>query len=447
MLNRQRGRSHAILLALIVIVIAGILAFFALAWHPAIAAIAPPSPASFDHVLVRRGEQLALLGDCSSCHSTRTGPAYAGGVGLQTEFGTIYSTNITPDPSTGIGGWSQEAFTRALRHGVSRDGHLLYPAFPYNHFTHLADQDIAALYAFFMTRTPAQARAPANRLRFPLQFRPLVAGWNMLYLHPGPVASDPARSAEWNRGAYLVQSAGHCAACHSPRSRLGGERDELSLAGGTAEDWYASALNANTPSPVPWTPQTLAAYLRTGLVPDHAITAGPMQGVVHNLAQVDPTDVSAIASYVQSGMGPASEPQRRREASARQKASAPALVQVQPTAGRTAPDAQTLQLGARVYQSACASCHDAGRQIASDGALQLPLASALYQPVPDNLIHIIRQGIAPVAGERGRWMPAFEGTLGDDELVALVAWLRHQATDEPAWTDVAKAVKQDRSMQ
>ncbi|MFI4926654.1 MAG: c-type cytochrome [Burkholderiales bacterium] len=445
--RRLRGRTHPLLLVLVVIVIVGMLAFFALAWHPAIATVAPPAPASFDRALVRRGEQLALLGDCTSCHSTHTGAAYAGGVGVQTDFGTIYSTNITPDPATGIGAWSQQAFTRALREGVSRDGHLLYPAFPYNHFTHLADPDIAALYAFFMTRTPAQARAPHNQLRFPLQFRPLVAGWNLLYLKRGPVAQDTARGAEWNRGAYLMQSAGHCAACHAPHTRLGGERTALGLAGGTAEDWYASALNTNTPSPVPWTPETLATYLRTGLVPEHAITAGPMQEVVHNLAQVDPADVRAIAAYIHSGMGPVTEQQHNREASARQKAALPSLALVQTKAAGPAPDAQTLQLGATVYQSVCASCHDAGRQIASDGAMRLPLGSALYQPVPDNLIHIIRQGIAPPLGERGRWMPASQGTLSDDQLTALVTWLRRQGTDEPPWNDVAKAVQQDRSMQ
>jgi mono/diheme cytochrome c family protein len=447
MQRRQRGRAHPVVVVLVVLVIAAIVAFFALAWHPAIASVAPPAATSFDRAQVQRGEQLALLGDCTSCHSSRTGPAYAGGVGLETSFGTIYSTNITPDAGTGIGGWSLEAFRRALREGVSRDGHLLYPAFPYNHFTHLTDDDIAALYAFFMTRTPAQAHAPANHLRFPLQFRPVVAGWNLLYLKRGPVAQDSAHDADWNRGAYLVQSVAHCGACHTPHNQLGAERKDLALAGGVTEDWYASALNANTPSPVPWTPDTLAAYLRTGLVPDHAITAGPMQEVVHNLARVDAADVRAIANYVHSAMGATTDQQRAREASARQKAALPSLAQVQPSGNGLAPDANTMQLGATVYTAACASCHDAGRQVASDGALRLPLASALYQPIPANLIHIIRQGIAPPRGEPGRWMPAFEGTLSEDELTALVTWLRRQATDEPPWNDVAKAVRQDRSQQ
>jgi mono/diheme cytochrome c family protein len=439
----SRGRAHPILLVLLVLFVAVLLGWFAVAWHPAIGTVAPPAPASFDRTLVKRGEQLALLGDCASCHSTANGPAYGGGVPLQTNFGTIYATNITPDPDTGIGAWSQDAFRRALREGVSRDGHLLYPAFPYNHFTHLTDDDIAALYAFFMTRTPAQARAPANHLQFPLQFRPVVAGWNLLYLQRGPLAQDTARSLEFNRGAYLVQSAAHCAACHTPHNNLGAERKGMELAGGDIEGWQATALNANSPSPVPWTAETLAAYLRSGFVPDHAITAGPMQSVVHNLARVDAADVRAIATYVHAGMGAITQEQRNREASARQKASVP-LANVQPTSAPGSADSNMLALGASVYQAACAQCHDMGRQVASDGALQLPLAVALYLPGPSNLIHIIRQGIAPPRGEPGRIMPGFEGTLSDEELTALVTWLRRQGTDQPPWNDVAKAVRQDR---
>jgi len=442
--RQARGRAHPILLALIMLVLLALVAFFALAWHPAIATVAAPAPASFDRALVRRGEQLASMGDCLSCHSTPGGPAYGGGVPLQTSFGTLYGTNITPDPETGIGGWSEEAFRRALREGVSRDGHLLYPAFPYNHFTHLGDEDIRALYAFVMTRTPARSRAPANELVFPLQFRPLIAGWNLLYLQRGPIAQDTSRSAEWNRGAYLVRSVAHCAACHAPRTKLGGERGDGALSGGEAEGWVATALDARSPSPVPWTVDTLTRYLRTGLVADHAVTAGPMQAVVHNLSGVNAADVRAIATYIHSRMEPVSAQQRSRETAARQKAAQPSLLRVQPAADRPAPDAKTRELGAAVYAATCASCHDAGRQLSSSTALQLPLAVALYLPRPDNLIHIIREGIAPPRGERGRWMPSFDGALTDEQLTALVTWLRWQATDEPPWNDVARAVQEGR---
>jgi mono/diheme cytochrome c family protein len=440
-----RARRHpfsTFLVTLLVLVIIGAAVFFALAWHSAIDPVAPPARASFDHALVKRGEQLAALGDCSSCHTTRAGSPYAGGVPLQTNFGTIHGTNITPEPETGIGMWPEEAFRRALREGVSRDGHLLYPAFPYDHFTRLTDDDIHALYAFVMTRDPVRSETPANRLVFPLQFRPLVAGWDFLYLKQGR-AQPAQQDAQMARGEYLVQSLGHCSGCHSPRNALGAERHEDAyLAGGEAEGWHATALNANSPSPVPWTQATLAAYLRTGLVPDHAMTAGPMQDVVNNLSHADAGDIDAIAAYIVAQMGPPTPERQAREAASRQKAALDSLAAVHPTTQAPASDEATLALGASVYAGSCAGCHDQGRGLSSNEALRLPLAVALHMPDPRNLIHLVRQGIQPVDGHTGRWMPGFEGSLSDDELTALVTWLRRQGTDAPPWKNVAHDVKE-----
>jgi mono/diheme cytochrome c family protein len=437
-----RHPFSTILITLLVLVIIALAAFFALAWHPAIDPVAQPARASFDRVLVRRGEQLASLGDCASCHTPRAGSPYAGGVALQSKFGTIHGTNITPEPDTGIGAWSEEAFRRALREGVSRDGHLLYPAFPYDHFTHLADRDIHALYAFVMTRDPVRSEPPANRLVFPLQFRPLLAGWDWLYLKKGPVqtaSQDPLTA----RGEYLVEALAHCSACHSPRNALGAERhDGAYLAGGEAEGWHATALNADSPSPVPWTRASLAAYLRTGLVPDHAMTAGPMQDVVYGLSHADPADVDAIAAYVAARMGPPTPERQAREAASRQKAALDSLAAVHPATPASTGNEATLALGAAVYAGSCAGCHDQGRGLSSDAALRLPLAVALHLPDPRNLIHIVRQGIQPPDGHTGRWMPPFEGSLSDDELTALVTWLRRQGTDAPPWNDVARIVKE-----
>jgi mono/diheme cytochrome c family protein len=438
--DRRRHPGRVILVTVVVLAILAAAAFFALAWHPSIAAVSPPARQAFDPALVQRGQQLASAGDCNSCHSTGDGPSYAGGVALQTPFGTIHGTNITPDPQTGIGGWSEAAFRRALREGVSRDGHLLYPAFPYNHFTHLSDEDIAALYAFMMTRDPASAPPVHNQLQFPFQFRPLVAGWNVLYLDRGPLPAPASQDAQWRRGEYLVRSVGHCGACHTPRTRLGGEDTGHALAGGEAEGWRASALDRNSPSPVPWTVDSLSAYLRSGLVPDHAMTAGPMQAVVRNLAHVSDADVRAIATYVVAAMGPVTPGRQRREALARQKAQVP-LAQVQPATAAPDADQATLTLGAKVYQESCASCHDAGRQLSSNSALRLPLAVALYLPDPRNLVHIVREGIAPPPGQPGRWMPPFDGILNDEQMTALAVWLRRQATDASPWQDVARVVK------
>jgi len=430
------------LIFLLVLIVLAAVAFLALASKPPIERIAQPQPSAFSPALVRQGQMLASAGDCASCHTTRDGPPFAGGVALETPFGTIHGTNITSEPETGIGAWSEAAFRRAMREGVSRDGHLLYPAFPYNHFTHLTDPDISALYAFLMTRDPVRAPAAQNRLVFPLQFRPLVAGWNMLHLEPGPLPAQPNQSAEWNRGAYLVNSAAHCGACHTPRNNLGGERGDAFLAGGEAEGWHATAINPQSPSPVPWSAEALATYLRTGIVGEHAMTAGPMAGVVANLAQADPADVRAIATYIAGAMGPPTPEHQARERSARAKAAQPSLAAVPATAAAAPADAATLALGATVYAGSCASCHDVGRDVSSSAALRLPLAVALHLPDPRNLIHIIRQGIEPADGRPGRWMPPFEGSLTDEQLTALVVWLRRQGTDAPPWPDVARVVKE-----
>ncbi|RYY82080.1 MAG: cytochrome c, partial [Comamonadaceae bacterium] len=362
-----------------------------------------PAPSSFDPALVRRGGQLAAVGSCASCHTLPQGRAYAGGVPLQTPFGTIHGTNITPDPRTGIGDWSLEAFRRALREGVSRDGHRLYPAFPYDHFTRLADGDIEALYAFAMTRDPVEQAAPANRLMFPLQFRPLLAAWNLLYLREGPVAPPAQAAGAQARGAYLVDALGHCSACHAPRNALGAERRDQGLAGGVAEGWHASALDARSESPLPWTREALATYLRQGIAEGHAMTAGPMRGVVANLSRADPADVDAIATFVAAQMGAPDAARSARAEAARRKASQP--LAAAPSRG-DGPSAPVLALGARVYQDSCAACHDLGRGPSSGSGLQLPLAVALALPGPENLAHIIRDGIQPLPGEPGRWMPA-----------------------------------------
>jgi mono/diheme cytochrome c family protein len=254
---------------------------------PVIDPIAPPSRASFDPAAIRHGAELAAIGNCAGCHTTRDGRPYVGGLALATPFGTIYSTNVTPDPQTGIGAWSPAAFVRAMREGVARDGRWLYPAFPYDHFTKVSVPDLEALYAYLMTRDPVHAENHHNALNFPFNFRPLIAIWNALYLDTTPWRPDPAQSAQWNRGAYLVESLGHCSSCHAPRNALGAEDRRDRFGGGDAEGWYAPALDVKSPSPLPWNVELLATYLRNGVAADHAVAGGPMQGVVHELSRVN----------------------------------------------------------------------------------------------------------------------------------------------------------------
>ena len=444
--NKTGGTTAQLLRWLLLVVLLVIIAGAVLACRPVIEPIKPPARESFDPTLVQRGARLSAIGDCATCHTSNEMLPYSGGLALPTPFGTIFSTNISPDAKTGIGTWSEQAFRRAMREGISRDGHYLYPAFPYDHYTHVTDDDVKALYALLMTRDPIEAPARSNDLRFPFGFRPLVAAWNLLYLDKSPIRSDPAQSTEWNRGAYLVQSLGHCGACHSPRNALGAEDKRQYLGGGQAEDWYVPALNARSPSPLPWTVEQLTAYLRTGLARDHAIAGGPMQGVVNSLSNADEKDVQAIAVYIKSTLGTPSPEQQGRANSAIARAALGTLAAVRPTTPPTSKDDENLmKLGASIYEGACARCHDAGRQDSSGGALPLPLAIAVYDPDARNLVHIIREGIVPPPIQRGRWMPGFADAFTDEQLIALVSYLRRYAADAPPWPDVAASVQKAKS--
>jgi len=432
--SRQRtsNKRSRILPALLILLIVLVLAAWAIMWRPAI----DPQPAvpRFDAATIERGQRVAAVGTCAACHTVDPARPFAGGRKLDTPFGTVYSTNITPDVRTGIGAWSEAAFTRALREGVSRDGHLLYPAFPYDHYTHLAQDDIRAMYAYFMTRPALDAPAHQNDMTFPFGFRPLVAFWNILYLKREPWQPDPTRNAEWNRGAYLSEALAHCTACHTPRTKLGGTDVKRHLDGGEAEGWYVPALNAKSPSPLPWTREHLAAYLRTGIAPDHAAAGGPMQSTVENLRLADPRDVDAIATYIHSYL---------RQAPAR--AAPPPRPDGLPAPREGDADLARMRLGHEVYVGACARCHDVGRAETSGAALQLQKAVALYDPDPRSLIHIVRDGIAPPDGEPARWMPAFGAILSDEQTAALAAYLRRYGAGQPQWEhiddDVRKAGK------
>jgi mono/diheme cytochrome c family protein len=410
-----------------------------LKWPRPIDPIEPPQRSSFSKDAILRGAQLAALADCAGCHTATHGAPFAGGTRIDTPFGSFYGSNLTPDPRTGIGRWSLAAFMRAMRDGVARDGRHLYPAFPYDHFSSVTDADLAALYAFLMTGTPVVAEPPPARLRFPFGFRPLLAFWNLLFLPSGSYIADPKQSAEWNRGAYLVQSLGHCGACHTPRNVLGAEDRARALQGGEAEGWYAPPINAESPSPLPWTADELHEYLRTGLTRSHAIAGGPMAQVVSGMNAALDADVRAIAVYIAAQMGDPRTPERTARGAASATRAAQPL-----TATPTVDGGDEIVLGASIYASACASCHDRGRSVSSNGALQLPVAVAVYDSDPRSLLRIVRDGIAPGAGTSGRWMPAFGSSLTDDQLTALAAYLRRHAANAAPWPDLSKAVVETR---
>jgi mono/diheme cytochrome c family protein len=414
-MSRRFVTRFAIVLAAVVVLAAA--GGAALAWRPAI----PPAPVpatGFATAAVARGAAVAALGDCVVCHTAQNGPPYAGGRPLPTPFGTIYATNITPDPETGIGRWTEAAFVRAMRDGIARDGTHLYPALPYTHFTRASDGDLADLYAFIMTRTPVRASAPPDRLPFPLNVRAILAGWNLLFLRPGPWQPDPVHDAEWNRGAYLVEAVGHCGACHTPRNALGAERANETLAGGDAEGWLAPALDAASPAQRPWTTPELAAYLRNGIAAQHGVAGGPMGPVTQHLAQLPEADIRAIAAYLVSRMptvAPASRP----------------------------ADAVADNV---VFAGACGACHGADAPMMRDGAPSLALSSAVNAPSSLDVVETILHGIPMREGVAGPFMPGFANSLTDAQIAALAGYVRARYSDKPAWTDIDEQIGRARQI-
>jgi mono/diheme cytochrome c family protein len=358
------------------------------------------------------------------------GKPFAGGYPVETPFGKIYGTNITPDPETGIGRWSEAAFRRSMREGVDQAGHHLYPAFPYDHFTKLTDEDIHALYAFVMTRTPVRAETPENELPFPYSFRPLLAGWKLLFLKQGVFQPDPTKDAAWNRGAYLAEALSQCGDCHTPRNRLGAEEASRHFDGGEVNGWWAPPLNRTSPAPVPWTEDSLFAYLRSWDA-QHGGAAGPMARVTAELGRAPEADVRAMATYVASLMGPPSADRLKRTdavvAGSQIKASGD----------------QDLASGAAIYAGLCASCHESAGQVPFT-VHSLAQHTAVAAPDPRNVIHVVQLGIHPPEGEVGGIMPGFADTLTEKQTVDLLKYVRARFSDQPPWADLDDQVRRTR---
>ncbi|MEA2941836.1 MAG: nicotinate dehydrogenase subunit, partial [Bradyrhizobium sp.] len=401
-------------------------AALALPWG-SIAPIARPDPSAYSAATIAKGQQLAALGDCAVCHTQVNGAINAGGRAIETPFGVIYATNITPDPETGIGAWSYPAFERAMREGIHRDGRRLYPAFPYNHFAKTSDADLQALYAYLMAQPAVKAVSPEARLAFPFNLRPLMAGWNALFHDSATFAPNAAQSAIWNRGAYLVEGLGHCGACHSPRNALGAEKADAYLAGGFAEGWEAPALTSLSLAPIPWSEDELFAYLRTGESRFHGVAAGPMAPVVKELAALPDDDLRAMAVYLASFNDNAPGKAEQEALAARRETS---------TAARSLSSE-----GARLYDGACAVCHAVGGAPLFGSRPSLALNSNLHSAVPDNLIQVILHGIAAPASSDLGYMPGFKDSFNDRQVAELVSYLRrHFAPDKAPWTGVDAAI-------
>jgi mono/diheme cytochrome c family protein len=360
---------------------------------------AAPAP-SDDPALIARGAYLARAGNCQDCHTPRGAAPYSGGRGIPTPFGTVFSSNLTPDAATGIGAWSTAEFRRALHNGRSRDGRLLYPAFPYDSYTLVGVDDADALFAYLRSLPPVAQPNRPHALRFPYDTQLALAVWRALYFRPGRFEAGAAPSAEWSRGAYLVRGLGHCSACHAERNALGATRDPAALAGGLIplQNWFAPGLGGQPA-------QELAALLRRGLT-DRAALLGPMAEVaLHSTQHLRPQDLDAMALYLRS-LPPPPAPQ---------------------TAAEAPPPAQ-MQRGAEIYDTHCAACHGEDGQGRAGAYLPLAGNRALQHEPPANLVQVVLGGAFPAStalNPRPFGMPPFAVTLSDEEVAAVLSYIRN----------------------
>lgn len=402
------------------------------AWHPAIDPVDPPAKTQFSQQEIQHGKELAAAGYCSTCHTPPGGKPYAGNYEMNTPFGVIYTSNITPDPTSGIGNWSEEAFARAMRTGVSRDGHHLLPAFPFEHFNKMTDEDIKSIYAYIMTSVePVEQAKKENGIPFPLNIRFFQAGWKLLFADTTPFEKREDKSDEWNRGAYLAEGVAHCGACHTPRNALGGEKYDHMYEGAPIDGWIAPSLTSTSTSPLPWRQQDFYEYLRTGNSTYHGSAAGPMAPVVHHgLAALSDSDIKALSVYFADLAGnhktdPETNPQLKADIDKQSQM-------------------KDLRIdnGARLYVTSCASCHYSADPLVKGRPL-LTLGSATHLDEPTNLINLILDGVRADQGIKGVVMPAFRNALTDDEIADIAAYLRAEAGEAP-WPNLEAKVDEIR---
>ncbi len=362
---------------------------------------------------IERGKYLALAGNCTSCHTAGTEGFMAGGVAFETPFGRIYSTNITPDPDTGIGNWTSVEFLNSMRHGVRPDGEHLYPVFPYTSFTKVTDEDVAALFAYLNSIPAIRREAPENEISFPFNMRSLMIVWKKMFFDAGVFEANNAKSAEWNRGAYLVEALAHCGACHSPRNLLGAEHPDMAMTGGVYTDkvpsgalrpWSAPNLTSAPSGLGLWPHEEVAAYLKTG-INSYVETFGPMNEVILNSTRhLSDSDVNAMALYLKS---------------------------LTSNRGDTRPAAKNnvLGMGRTLYNLHCGTCHLPTGLGDEESAPRLGGGSLVVQASnPASLINVILDGPElpdpPLPTKRRKPMEDFRYVLTDDEVAALASYLR-----------------------
>lgn len=366
---------------------------------------------------LRRGQYLVVAGDCMSCHLRDGGEPLAGGLGLKTPFGLIYSANITSDKQTGIGAWTSDQFYHAMHDGIGVHGENLYPAFPYPWFRRASREDIDAIFAYLKITPAVNYTPPANDLPFPLNFRSMVKGWNLLFLSSHDFQTDSSQSAEWNRGAYIVNGLGHCGGCHTPKNALGADKSNQDFHGANLDNWVAPDLTSNERTGLGgWSIDDVAEYLRNGRNARAGASGAMADVVTYSTSLMSDVDRHAIAVYLKS-----------------QAAS--------PSIAHTQPDPGALRRGAAIYSDACASCH------LEDGVGQprffppLGHSAMLQQADPTGLVHLVlaggRIGTSP-SRPSPLTMPSFAWKLSDNEIADVSTFLRNSWGNQAAAVSVAE---------
>jgi mono/diheme cytochrome c family protein len=363
---------------------------------------------------IEHGRYLTILSDCGSCHTVPGGQPFAGGRVIETPFGDIAAPNITPDTETGIGSWSDEQFDAAIRKGLRRDGSHLYPAMPYNAYTRMSKEDVLAIRAYLSTLDPVRNTVVANMLPFPFDVRASVAMWNALYFSEGDYQRDPGQSAEWNRGAFIVDGPGHCGACHTPKTALGGDRLDRYLRGGYLQGWSAPDItNDRRVGLGAWSAEDLVAYLKSG---HNRITAatGPMGEVISlSTARMTDADLNAISTYLKSLPGENDRP------------SSPAA------------DNPAMASGGAIYRDQCSACHGLDGKGVAGLFPSVADSSMARSDDPTTSIRIVLRGarsIGTSAEPTASGMPSYGWQLDDNEIASVLTYVRN------SWGGAANAV-------
>jgi len=371
----------------------------ALLGAPSLSSALAQNPAPSD--IVKRGEYLARAADCQPCHTQGKAAPYSGGRAFELPFGTLYSANITPDRDTGIGAYTDDEFVSALQSGVGRGGKHLYPAMPYTSYTQMSRDDILAIKTYFFSLKPVRSEPPANTLMFPFNQRYGMMAWNLAFHNDARWTPDASKSAEWNRGGYLVEGVGHCGECHTPRTMAQNVDKSQALAGTITQGWKAFNITSDKESGIGgWSDEALASYLATGHAPGHSSASGPMGEVIENsLRYLTPEDIKSMVTYLRT---------------------VPAIRNAPPVATTvSAGPSATASLGQRLFASECANCHLWDGKGAQSPYADLIGSRVVNDPGGTNLLAVLIEGAQHRFPRETTFMPPFARGHSDDEIAAV----------------------------